>query len=223
MELSAILLPLAIGLLAMAGGSLSAEGVVSGVLLGYILVLSQGIEWFYMLLLFFLIGESATKYKHRLKALKKLHQKRRKSKHVIANGGVAALMALLGGPAGLYGFLGALSAAVTDTISSEIGVLSKKEPVMITSLKTVPPGTNGGISLLGTISGAVAAIVFSGVSWMFFGVSMVPIVLAGLAGCFADSVFGALVENRGIVGNSSTNLVATTSGAVVGMMLCSIL
>ncbi len=188
-----MLLPLAIGLLAMAGGTISLSGGVSGILLGYIIVLSQGIEWFYLLLLFFVIGEAATKYKHRLKCLKKVHQKKRTSKHVVANGGIAALMSMLGGPAGMYGFLGALSAAVNDTVSSEIGVLSKRDPVMITTFEKVPPGTNGGVSVLGTVMGLAASAVFAAAAWALLGASPAPVILAGVMGCFADSLFGALV------------------------------
>lgn len=223
MNLATLLVPLAIGLIAMASGSLTLSGGISGIFLGYIIVLSQGLQWFYILLLFFVIAESATKYKKASKKIKKLGQGKRKSKHVVANGGVAAFMALLGGPAGLYGFLGALSAAAADTVSSEIGVLSKKDPVMVTTLKKVPPGTNGGMSVLGTTSALLASFILALAGWFLFGVSVVPIALAGFFGHFADSVFGALVENRGLVGNSSTNLVATASGAIVGMIACSLL
>jgi len=214
------LLPLAIGLLAMGGGSISFSGGASGILLGYLVFLSQGEQWFFILLMFFILGEAATKFKRSQKSLFNLDHGQRMSKHVLANGGVAALMCLLGGPAGLCGFLGALSAATADTVSSEVGVLSKKDPLMVTTLKPVPPGTNGGVSVLGTSMGAIAAIVLASTAWLALGVPILPIVLAGVFGCFADSVFGALVENKGLVGNSSTNLVATFTGALMGMMLC---
>lgn len=48
-----------------------------------------------------------------------------------------------------------------DTFSSELGILSKSQPRLITSwnLRKVPPGTNGGITLWGTAAGFGGAMV----------------------------------------------------------------
>lgn len=35
-------------------------------------------------------------------------------------------------------------------MASELGILSKSAPFLVTSFKTVPPGTNGGMSVIGT-------------------------------------------------------------------------
>ena len=51
------------------------------------------------------------------------------------------------------------AAVAADTFSSELGILSKSNPRLITSLnfRRVPPGTNGGVSLVGTLAGFLGA------------------------------------------------------------------
>lgn len=46
-----------------------------------------------------------------------------------------------------------------DTFSSELGILSKDKPRLLTSwsFREVPPGTNGGVSMLGTLAGFLGA------------------------------------------------------------------
>jgi uncharacterized protein (TIGR00297 family) len=53
--------------------------------------------------------------------------------------------------------LAALAEAAADTVSSEIGQVLGGQPRMITTLRTVEPGTDGAVSLFGTLAGVVAA------------------------------------------------------------------
>ncbi|CAM9913702.1 unnamed protein product [Ectocarpus sp. 12 AP-2014] len=118
----------------------------------------------------------------------------------------------------LCAYLGFYACCAGDTWSSELGVLSKTPPRLITKpWKTVPPGTNGGMSLMGTVASAAAGVVM-GAGFLFFGwvfrlsppspaghsrpssssSSQLPLVLlggvSGLVGSILDSLMGAVLQ-----------------------------
>jgi hypothetical protein len=103
--------------------------------------------------------------------------------------------------------------------------MTSHDPVLITTLEPVPKGTNGGITLLGEAAalGASAAIAFSafflgiGNTWMLLAAT-----LAGFLGSNVDSLIGAVLENRGFIGNAGTNLLATLAGGLIALLLFSI-
>ena len=55
------------------------------------------------------------------------------------------------------------AAVAADTFSSELGILSKSRPRLLTSwnLREVPPGTNGGVTLLGTGAGLLGSLLIA--------------------------------------------------------------
>ncbi|KAH8178925.1 integral membrane protein DUF92 domain-containing protein [Sarocladium implicatum] len=61
------------------------------------------------------------------------------------------------------GILANYAAVAADTFSSELGILSSGEPRLITSLtlRKVPRGTNGGVSLIGLVAGVFGALVIT--------------------------------------------------------------
>ncbi|MEM0372298.1 MAG: DUF92 domain-containing protein [archaeon] len=214
-------LPLFIVVIGLESKSLNFMGAISALLMTYIIFITQNVYWFAVMLAFFVIGTAATRYKEERKEKMKLMQKIRGSKNVMSNGGVAMFMAVLGGPAGIHGFIGAMAAAASDTVSSEIGVTSRERPVMITDFSPARTGMNGAISLFGTFWGFMTALAIGLVSLAILPSpkTLVIAVVAGMLGNFADSYLGAVFENRGWWGNSTTNLLATVVGAVLGMLI----
>jgi uncharacterized membrane protein len=97
--------------------------------------------------------------------------------------------------------------ATADTWASEVGILSKEKPRLVTTLREVPHGTNGGISVLGTFAsmagGAFIGIIFWAMSLKGFDNKIIqapqyPMILVGLLsgflGSLIDSVLGATVQ-----------------------------
>ncbi|KAL7720303.1 Transmembrane protein [Entamoeba marina] len=95
-----------------------------------------------------------------------------------------------------------------DTWSSEIGILSKTSPIHICTFKTVPPGTNGGVSSLGLFSGLlgslligiVGGIVFIFECWMSltaFILVTLTITFSGVCGNLLDSILGGTLQYSG--------------------------
>jgi uncharacterized protein (TIGR00297 family) len=119
---------------------------------------------------------------------------------VIANGGVAAILAALYGVTDqkiwLAGLAGALAAVNADTWSTELGVLARHWPRMITSGMRVEPGTSGGITLEGTLAALGGAITIGIIAGIGAGELMLAsiVIVGGFLGAMVDSLLGASVQ-----------------------------
>ncbi len=119
----------------------------------------------------------------------------------------------------------ALAEATADTLSSEIGQAIGGTPWLITRLKRVAPGTDGGVSVLGTVAGlaGAASISLAGMAALRLTSRAALIAfLAGAAGLLFDSYLGATVERRGWLGNDMVNFASTVFSVAVALGLCSL-
>jgi uncharacterized protein (TIGR00297 family) len=195
------------------------------------------------LILLFVLTLSATRMGRQRKANAGLAEGKRgrNAAQVIANLGVAAASSSVLGiavlmdclprtvhghdvPVRLVGALAlaALAEATADTVSSEIGQAFGGSPVMLTTLQKVEPGTDGAVSLLGTVAGVAAATVVVLAGWwaLRLGLREALIALsAACAGLFFDSLLGATVELRGFLGNDLVNFASTLFATVVALGL----
>ncbi len=195
------------------------------VIMGIVIIFSAGTNWLLLIVLFLVMSLFATKYSKKYKMSLGEFEGRRTSKNVISNGVVACFMAAFGGYYLPFvgGFIGAIATATSDTLASEIGVLDQ-HPRLITTFQKVDPGTNGAVSILGTVTGIVGAAII-GIAAFLLGIMTNPLlaisvsVISGTVGCFMDSILGALFENRKLLTNEHVNLIATIVGAIVGILL----
>lgn len=211
-----------LGIIVYLSGALDLLGSSFVTIIGIFIVIARGFNWLAILLLFLLLGSVFTKFKSDYKKRIGLRHEQRTVKNVVSNGIVPVVMAIFGNYAG---FIGAIATATADTMASEIGVLSK--PILITSKERVKPGTDGGVSVLGTAAGIVGALII-GITANLINVSpnitqsILIALVSGMVGCFADSLLGATLERNGLFNNEHVNLSATIIGALVGIIIITI-
>jgi uncharacterized protein (TIGR00297 family) len=124
----------------------------------------------------------------------------------------------------LFAFAGSLAAAMSDTLSSEIGGLYD-QPRLITTFERVPPGTDGGVTWQGELAGVAGAGLIALIAVGLLSVSplgALVIVAGGVGGMTVDSILGATLEGDR-VGNEAVNFAATLSGALVSVLLALLL
>jgi uncharacterized protein (TIGR00297 family) len=184
--------------------TLSLSGAALSVVVGA-LAITAGWSWGFLLLSVFVSASALSKLGENKKAklVGSVVQKgdERDAGQVFANGGIYALAALgyIVFPSPVWQALGigALAGSAADTWATEVGTLAGGEPISIISWKTVPSGTSGGITLLGTIAGAGGALfVAGGATLANWPVPFAAVALGGMAGALADSVLGATVQAR---------------------------
>lgn len=216
-----VLLSVGVGGGAYALRTIDRWGFVAGVPIGVASWVGFGMGGFLVLGTFFVLGAGTTRIGWSVKETYSASQKgRRTARHVLANGFVAGICGLWGAMfpesrdvAGIA-FAGALAAATADTLSSEIGAAYGGTPYLPTTLKPVPIGENGGMTVVGTLAGAVGALVVGIVAWQIGVISRAGVVvLGGVGGNFADSLLGATLERRGWIQNAGVNFFCTLVGA----------
>jgi len=204
------------------------SGLFSGALMGLLIIVFADVRWFLLMLAFFILGTAFTKYKYEIKKREGVAESKggvRGFTNVFANGLIALCGAVL---YGIYGelafislFVGSVAAATADTTASELGMLGKT-PYLITTLKQVPKGTDGGVTLMGEVLATLAALLIGGIAFALeiAPVEIIPVAaIAGFVGTNIDSLVGATLERREIIGNSGTNLFCTVSGGIAAIIL----
>jgi uncharacterized protein (TIGR00297 family) len=221
-----------IAVLAWALGSIDAGGAVSAVIIGTVITGSLGLPFFAVMVAFFVVGSLVTRVGYRKKAALGIAQERggaRGLRHAWANGGVPAFLALMAALAPpqlrdllVLAYAASVATAAADTCSSEIGKAFGRRTFLITSFRPVAPGTEGAISLEGTLGGLVGACLVSGTGAALgaYGWTAAALVAAaGLLGSLAESVIGVAAERRGWMGNDLLNATNTAIGALIAVLL----
>jgi uncharacterized protein (TIGR00297 family) len=185
------------------------------------------------LLALLLLTFSATRFGRRRKETLGTAEARRgrTASQVAANLGVAALAGIplsaahvftplaFGGRAAMVAMIAAMAEATADTVSSELGQVVGGPPRLIINFRRVPAGTDGAISLNGTLLGSLAAAVLVAVAALalpsFSRADALIALSAGIAGLFFDSLLGAVPERHGWLNNDAVNALSTFAAALL--------
>ncbi|HEX6899694.1 MAG TPA: TIGR00297 family protein [Thermoanaerobaculia bacterium] len=215
---------------ALAGAAYAAKtvdrsGVIAGFLVGFLIYAFLDWRGYLILFTFFVIGSACTKLGYRKKEAAKLAQEnkgRRGARHAFANAGVAAACALFAALTPYpvlfaLAFAGAFATAAADTASSEIGQLIGRRTFLITTFRPVPRGTEGAVSLEGTLAGIFASLVIAALAaavGLFPWIGVPFVVIAAFVGTTFESVVGAALEKRRLLDNEALNFLNTLVGAL---------
>lgn len=227
--LLAIAVNLLLGALALWRGSVSSSGFVGGVLIGSAMTIFGGWGAFAALFAFFVLGSAATRLGYARKASQGLAQEsggRRGSKHALANCGSGLVLALfmpwwdaelLG-----LGLVAAFATAASDTLGSEIGQLYGRTPFLPTTFRRVPPGTEGAVSVEGSLAGVLGSLLLAalGAAFALYAWSLLWIpVVAAFVGTTVESYVGAIWGRDAKIGNEAMNFLNTVVGASSAILL----
>lgn len=217
---------------------LTPAGLLHAWFLGVLVWGCLGWQGYAVVMFYFLVGSAVTKVGMAQKEAEGIAEKRsgaRGPENVWGSALVAALCAVgvlvatltvPNAPATpfviallLLGYVASFSTKLADTCASEIGKAYGKRTFLITTLQPVPRGTEGAVSLEGTLAGIVAAIVLSVLSWAVGLMPLIGIPICIVAAFIAtnlESVIGATVQTKfAWLTNELVNILNTFIGAVV--------
>jgi len=195
-----------IGYVAYRKQSLSLSGMISAMIMGTGFVLFGEPIWFSLLIVFFLSSTIWSKWKRSVAKKREAEasyekSSRRDAGQVWANGGIGLLLcianAIIPYDGWLYAYIGVMASVTADTWATEIGALSKSQPISVITWKRVRSGTSGGISCLGSVASLAGATLIGLISSLYFHLDYRYIVvgaIAGFLGAMVDSIIGARLQ-----------------------------
>ncbi|WP_462412221.1 DUF92 domain-containing protein [Neobacillus sp. Marseille-QA0830] len=183
---------------------LDKSGAIASIVVGISILLGFGLSGLILLAVFFATSSYWSSYKKSAKH--GLEEKLAKGstrdwRQVAANGGAAGLFSIMyifqQESIWLIGFATSIASANSDTWASEIGSLSKREPIFIKTLKPVERGTSGAVSLLGSIAAMAGSLLIAVISFGLFEMNILvslAIFIFGYIGNVVDTLIGAFYQ-----------------------------
>jgi uncharacterized protein (TIGR00297 family) len=206
---------------------LTPAGIFHAWLLGVIIWGTLGWTGYLVVVFYFIVGSGVTRIGMAEKEAAGIAEKRsgaRGSENVWGSALVAALCAVgvLFLPEWRFllclGYVASFSTKLSDTTASEVGKAYGKRTFLITTLQPVARGTEGAVSLEGTLAGIVGSVAISLVAWGVDLIDILGIVFCVVAAFIAtnlESVIGATLQSKYTwLTNEVVNIFNTLIGAI---------
>jgi uncharacterized protein (TIGR00297 family) len=211
---------------AYATGGVGVAGALTGMVLGATIWAFAGPWAFALLFAFFVLGTAATKLGYAQKAAAGIAQEkggRRGPGNALSKTSIPALAAVFAATTDhsllfLLALAGSFATAAFDTVSSEVGKAFGRRTYLITTLRSVPRGTDGAVSLEGTLAGVGAALAVGALGWagaLYPAAGVAIVAAAAFVATTLESLVGATLEKRGLLDNDAVNFLNSLAGALV--------
>ena len=208
-------------------------GYLNALVLGVIVWGTLGWRGYLIVMLFFLLGSTITFVGIEQKEAEEIAEERagvRGAGNVWGSALAATICAigtLFSPPEYEYlfvlGYVSSFCTKFSDTTASEVGKAYGKTTYLITTLKSVPRGTEGAVSLEGTLAGIVASTILAIIAWGIGMISPIGIIWCMVAAFVAttiESLIGATLESRFTwLTNDLVNFINTVIGGTAAILL----
>ena len=208
-------------------------GILNGAALGVLVWGTLGWRGYLIVMLFFLLGSGLTFVGIEQKEAEGIAEERSGTRGAgnvwgsALTASICAIATLFCPPEYKYlfvlGYVASFCTKLSDTTASEVGKAYGKTTYLITNLKPVPRGTEGAVSLEGTLAGAFTSVVLAAIAWIIGLINPVGIIWCVVAAFIAttiESLIGATLESRFTwLTNDLVNLINTVIGAASAIFL----
>ncbi len=128
----------------------------------------------------------------------------------------------------LIGFVASFAAKLADTFGSELGKVWGTKTFLITSFKTAKPGTDGAISIEGTVASLAGSLIMTSamacLSLVPNSLSFLIIVTTGFLATIIESIIGATIQKRfKSLTNELVNFLQTTLSSIIAIIAATII
>lgn len=208
-------------------------GNINGAILGILVWGILGWRGYVVVIFYFVVGSALTFLRMEQKEAEGIAEERsgmRGAGNVWSSAlaaTICAIATLFSPPEYKYlfvlGYVSSFCTKLSDTTASEVGKAYGKTTYLITNLKSVPRGTEGAVSLEGTLTGITASAILATIAWAIGMISPIGIIWCMVAAFVAttiESLIGATLESRFTwLTNDLVNFINTVIGAIVAISL----